>query len=250
MSNPKTIIDLAIIIPTLNEEDFIGRLLDSIFEQNVLPRELVVVDACSVDNTLEEIKKRQKKFSNLRFFSIPKSTISKQRNFGVNKTTAQHLLFLDADMELREADCLEKYFNEVLQKRSDVAAAPTLPDLNTFKNSVYFKTEDLFFKISKYFWPVITARNLYVNRQIFIKVGGFDEDVLVAEDQDLVHRIMKKGGKLTLLKTIKLYTSVRRVEQEGRRRYILKMALFAVRILLRGHRKSRVEYEFGNFKKF
>ncbi len=61
MSNSKIIIDLAIIIPTLNEEHFIGRLLDSIISQSVMPKELVIVDAYSKDKTIAEIKKRQKK---------------------------------------------------------------------------------------------------------------------------------------------------------------------------------------------
>lgn len=248
MPQPKAIIDLAIIIPTLNEEHFIGKLLDSIAKQSVLPQELIVVDAYSKDKTIPEIQKRQNKLTNLQVFQIPKSTISRQRNFGVKKTTSAHLLFMDADMELTKADILDTYFTEVLQRKPDVAAARNLPDINTFKNSIYFQAEDLLFKISKYFWPVITARNLYVRRKMFDRVGGFDENVLVAEDQDLVHRILKKGGKFILLKTIKLHTSVRRMELEGRRKYALKMVLFGLNILLRGHKKSKVKYEFGNFK--
>lgn len=250
MSEHKPIIDLAVIIPTLNEEHFIGRLLDSIIVQTVVPKELVVVDAYSKDRTIQEIKKRQSKMANLHYFQIPKNTISQQRNFGVKKTTAPHLLFLDADMELREEASLERYFDEMLKKKPDVAVAENLPDSNTFKNSIYFKTENLLMKFFKYFWPVITARNLYVKREVFDEVGGFDESIKVGEDQELVHRIVKNGGKLIFLKSVKLYTSTRRVDAEGRRKYALKMILFGFDILIHGHKKSRVEYEFGRFKKF
>ena len=54
MSDGKAVVDLAIIIPTLNEEHFIGRLLDSLIKQTVRPKELVVVDAFSKDKTIEE----------------------------------------------------------------------------------------------------------------------------------------------------------------------------------------------------
>lgn len=249
-TNNKQIIDLAIIIPTLNEEHFIGRLLDSIIKQSVAPKEIVVVDAFSKDKTIEEIKERQKKFSNLSYFKVPKSTVSHQRNLGAKHSTCPHLLFLDADMELRESSSLEKYFTEVLKRKPDVAAAQNLPDSDTWKNSIYFKAEDLLFKLSKYFWPVISARNLYVTLKMFDKVGGFDEEITVGEDQELVHRIVKKGGKLIFLKTINLYTSVRRMEQEGRRRYALRMILFGLNILLKGHKKSKVKYEFGKFKNY
>src|SRR3972149_8414331 len=170
----KPLIDLSIIIPTLNEEYFIGRLLDSIIKQSVLPKELVVVDACSKDKTVQEIKKRQSKLKNLQYFQIPKSTISRQRNFGVKKTTSPHLLFLDADMELQEKDLLEKYFKEVLEKKADVTTATTLPDSSYWKDLIYFQVEDLVFKLFKYFWPVIAARNFYVRRKVFEKLGGFD----------------------------------------------------------------------------
>lgn len=248
MSDAKTIIDLAIIIPTLNEEHFIGRLLDSIIRQTVVPEEVVIVDAYSKDKTIGEIKKRQAKLG-LQYFRIPQSTIAKQRNLGAKKTTSPHLLFLDADMELRGKDDLEKYFKEVMEKKSDVAAAENLPDSASVKNKVYFNAENLLVKFLKYIWPVVTARNLYVRRDMFNKVRGFDSSIAVGEDQELVHRIIKGGGKLTLLKTVKLYTSTRRVEYEGRRRYALKMILFGLDILLRGHKKSRVEYEFGKFKR-
>lgn len=257
MSHPKTIIDFAIIIPTLNEEHFIGRLLDSIITQTVAPAEVIVVDAYSEDKTIEEIKKRlasrrseQKKLTNLRYFQIPKSTISRQRNLGAKKTRSTHLLFLDADMEFREAGILGKYFQEVIKREPDVAAATTLPDSSHWKDLIYFQVEDLAFKITQYFWPVVTARNLYVRREIFDKVGGFDEDLAVGEDTDLVQRIVKRGGKLIFLKTVKLHTSIRRVAREGRRKYALKMILFGVNIFLRGYKKSKVKYEFGKFKDF
>ncbi len=138
----------------------------------------------------------------------------------------------------------------MLKKKPDVAAASNLPDSTNWKDAVYFRAEDLLFRISKHYWPVITARNLYVRREIFNEVRGFNEELAVAEDQELVHRIIKKGGKLIFLKSVKLYTSVRRMEYEGRRKYVLKMLVYGLNIFFHGHKKSRVEYEFGRFKKF
>lgn len=249
-NHAKEVIDLAIVIPTLNEEHFIGILLDSIIEQTVVPKEMVIVDAYSKDKTIKEIKKRQNKGINLQYFQIQKSTIARQRNFGAAKTSSPRILFLDADMELRGIDTLEKYFKEILQRKPDVATARTLPDVSNWKNAVYFKAEDLAFKVTRYFWPVVTARNLYVTRKIFGAVGGFNQEIMVGEDQELVQRIIKKGGRLIFLKTISLYTSVRRVEQEGRRKYALKMILFGLNILLKGYKKSKVKYEFGKFKHY
>lgn len=243
----RRLIDLAIIVPTLNEEHFVGRLLESIIKQTVVPKEIIIVDAFSQDNTIAEVKKRQK-ILNLRYFQIPRQTISCQRNFGVQKTTAAHLLFLDADMELKQVDVLEKYFAEVMVRQPDIAAADNLPNSKYWKDLIYFTAENFFIKLIKYFWPLATARNLYVKRSIFSQVGGFNESIPVGEDHELVQRITGIGGKLIFLRTAKLYTSVRRVKQEGRKRYALRMILFGLSILLRGYQKSKVKYEFGNFK--
>lgn len=248
MPRDKKIIDLAIIIPTLNEEHFVGKLLDSIAKQTILPEEIVVVDAYSKDKTIQEVKKRQNNLPQLRIYQIPRYTISRQRNLGVTKTKSWHILFLDADMELKEEDTLEKYVIEVLRKKLSLATAVNLPNSNYWKDKIYFQVENLSFKIFRFFWPVVSARNLYIHRKTFDLVGGFDEDLAVGEDQELVHRVVKKGGKMIFLKDATLYTSTRRLEKEGRKRYALKMILFGFKVLFKGHRKSKVKYEFGNFK--
>src|SRR4051794_40731780 len=102
-------IDLAVVIPTLNEEQYIGALLDTLASQTVQPKEVVVVDAFSTDRTEQEVKKRFKILPQLRFYQIPKYTVARQRNFGAHKTTAAHLLFLDADMQLPDPETLDKY---------------------------------------------------------------------------------------------------------------------------------------------
>lgn len=245
----RKIIDLSIVIPTLNEEHFIGRLLDSIIRQTVMPKEVVVVDAYSKDKTIQEIKKRQGKFPKLQYLKIPRKTISCQRNLGAGHTTSPHLLFFDADMELRSVDILENYFKEVLYRKPDIAVAKTPPDSNDWKDLLYFQAEDMLFKLLKNIWPVVTARNLYIRREIFNKARGFDEGLAVGEDQALAYKVVKKGGRLIFLSSVKLHTSVRRVVREGRMKYSIKMILFGLSVMIFGHRRTKVKYEFGNFKK-
>src|SRR6478609_8211708 len=106
------VIDVAIIIPTLNEQDYIGVLLDSLAMQTVKPKEIVIVDASSKDHTASEVKKRMPLFPSLQFFVVPKKTIAWQRNVGVSQTSAPHILFLDADMKLWKKDTLAKIWQK------------------------------------------------------------------------------------------------------------------------------------------
>src|SRR3989344_1151625 len=213
-------LDLAIVIPTLNEEHYIGRLLDSIAKQTVKPKEIVVVDA-----------------------------FSKQRNFGANNTSAKHILFLDADGQLKDPDTLKKYMDEVERRKPDIAAALNHPLSDYWKDRVFFKGMNLIFRAIKPFWPMATGMNLYIRRDVFEKVKGFDEMVRVGEDIELVQRVVKKGGRFLFLKYPKIYTSVRRLEEEGRRKFAKKMFKAFFKVIRHGHQKNDVEYEFGKFGK-
>lgn len=240
--------DCAIIIPTLNEEHFIGQLLDSIVAQTVVPRQIIVVDAYSQDGTVEEIIKRSNKLPQLEIYQIPRQTISKQRNLGAHYSTTPHLLFLDADTLLKEKDVLEKYMAEVEQRQIKVGAAPLYPLSNNWKDQVYFAGMNLLFKVARPIWPMVSGANLYFRRYVFNAIGGFNEEVAVGEDFEIAQRAAKKGHRLKFFKGAKIYASARRLQKEGRTRFTLKVLSTLPTIFRHGYRNISVEYEFGNFK--
>lgn len=245
----KKTIDLAIVIPTLNEEHFIGYLLDSIVSQNVQPKEIVIVDAYSKDKTIKQAKLRQKLLPQLKFFQIPKFTISRQRNFGVRQTSAKHLLFLDADTELRGKDVLLKYFTQIKDRSCDLAIATNISTTNYWKDKVFFTTMDLLFKFSKPVWPMATSINMYIKRETFEKIGGFDENIAVGEDFEIVSRLVKNNGRFSIISTPKIHTSPRRFEREGRIKFAFKTTRAFFRVVRYGFRNNPIEYEFGHFTK-
>lgn len=240
-------IDLSIVIPTLNEEKYIGYLLESIARQTIQPREVVIIDAFSKDKTETEVKKWVKKIPQLKFYQIPKDTISKQRNFGVKKTKSSRILFLDADTALIDDDTLEKYMEEVEKKKADIAVACNYPLSKHWKDKAYFEAANLTTKVGKHIWPMAVGINIFCKRNIFEKLGGFDENIKVGEDIEMVQRFAKKGYLYEVLQEPKIHTSVRRLRKEGRIRFVLMMinSFFASSIF--GYKKNPVikEYEFG-----
>lgn len=240
-------INLAVVTPTLNEEHYVGKLLDSLVKQTVTPQEIIIVDAYSQDKTIAEIKKRQKELPQLSFYQIPKSTISKQRNYGVFKATQPHILFLDADAFLKDHNALECYYQQILNDPVDIAAAFNQPDSRYWKDQVYFWLMNTLFKAIKPVWPIALGINLYVRRDVFQKIGGFDERIKVGEDVELVQRFVKKGQKFKLLKEPSVHTSVRRFEKEGRRRYTFKTARNLIVTTFRGYEHVPDDYQFGEF---
>lgn len=243
----RQVIDWAIVIPTLNEEKYIGALLDSIALQTVQPKEVAVVDAFSEDKTKQEVLKRQKNLPQLKFYQVTKSSISKQRNFGSGKTIATHLLFLDADMVLAST-ALASYAQEVEKKHPDVAAAINRPLSDDWRDKFMFEGMDLSFKALKPIWPMAQGMNMYFKRDSFEKNNGFDEEITVGEDHELVQRICKHGGKFSYLEKPKVFTSIRRIKKVGRLRFVVMMTVSLVFVLFVGYKKNPIKdkYEFGN----
>ncbi len=241
-------IDLAVVIPTLNEEKYIGGLLDSIAFQTVHPKEIAVVDAFSKDKTESEVKKFQKMLPQLKFYQIPKDTISRQRNFGVKKTKSSRILFLDADTALIDEDTLEKYIEEVEEKNAVLAVACNYPLSKHWKDMAYFQAANLTTKMSRHIWPIAVGINLYCRRAVFEKLGGFDEKIKVGEDVELVQRFAKHGVRYEVLEQPKIHTSVRRLRKEGRIRFVLMMINAFINHHIHGFHKNPIDkdYEFGN----
>lgn len=242
----KKSVGLAIITPTLNEEKYIGILLESIASQTVSPAEIVVVDAYSKDKTAQVVKSWQNALPQLKFYQIEKSTISRQRNFGVDKTTGANILFLDADMKLKDPQALEKYLAEVGQRSLDLAAAPNYPLSEFWKDGIYFWMMDMSFRLIRPIWPLCQAPNLFVKRDVFKKVGRFNEAIRVGEDHEFVQRSVRSGAKFRFLNTLRLHTSSRRLEKEGRVNYTLKNIKALYHILRSGYKDIPVDYKFGH----
>ena len=242
------VVDLVIITPTLNEEFYIGKLLTSIQFQTVQPKEIIIVDAKSRDGTIKEIKKYQKDLPQLQFYRIPKYSISRQRNLGVKNSTAKKILFIDADMKFKEKDALENLLHEAKEKRADFAIPQILPLSKKKLDEFLYMLHNGIPKTLKPIKPLATTQCLFVKRSILKKAGLFDEEIKVGEDFELVSRLKKFGGKFAILQNSKIYSSTRRLEKDGRFKYLTMLGFSALMITVLGYKKNPVQkkYDFGN----
>ena len=87
----------SIIITTFNSALYINKTINSILKQNFSDYEIILVDDCSTDNTLNLINnkfgKKIQTFSTDKNFGGP----SKSRNIGIQKSSGEWISFLDGD---------------------------------------------------------------------------------------------------------------------------------------------------------
>ena len=91
--------DVSVIIPTFNSENTIERAIKSIFNQTILPLEVIIVDDCSTHNKNKEVLlKLKSKYKNIKLiFLNVNSGPATARNAAWNIAKGKYIAFLDSD---------------------------------------------------------------------------------------------------------------------------------------------------------
>lgn len=176
---------VSVIITTKNEERNIQNCLESIKNQAYRNIEIIIVDNHSTDDTIKKIKELKIENFKLKIFQHGPER-SSQRNYGVEKAKGKYILYLDADMSLSKnviRDCVYE-----LTHRNLVALY--IPEI-ILGNSFFSKVRN--FERSFYNGTVVDATR-FIEKGIFMNVGGFDETMSGPEDWDLDKKIKRKGS--------------------------------------------------------
>lgn len=194
----------SIIIPVLHESKIINTLLDSLEHQKTDDTfEIIVVDGSPTQDTIQVISRQ-----NVLKYTSPQGR-GRQMNKGADHATGDILVFLHADTFLpSDAFSLIK---TTLENPRFIGGAFSLgirsknPILNLI---AWCSTLRSRLTRAPYGDQVIFLRTSY-----FKDLGGF-RDLPLMEDVELMRRIRKKGGKISILST-RVLTSDRRWKKEG-----------------------------------
>lgn len=102
---------ISIIIPTYNSAKTINRCLDSIVAQTYKDYEVLVMDGCSKDETIDIV--RAYKNEQIHLYSEPDKGIYDAMNKGIKRAKGDWLYFLGSDDYLYAPDVLEKVAGEL-----------------------------------------------------------------------------------------------------------------------------------------
>jgi len=196
---------LSVIIPTLNEEKNLPRLLKSIKGQNFKSIEIIVADADSKDKTIEIAKSEGVRI-------VKGGLPSCGRNQGAKFAKAELLLFLDADVFLPEF-FLEKSLKEFKERKLAIASFQLVPIESRFARVFFNIFYNFPIRLLEKFLPH-AAMGILIKKELFLKLNGFDESIRLAEDHDLARRA-KKIARFGIIKKAKLFVSIRRFQKDG-----------------------------------
>ena len=109
---------VAVMIPAYNEENTIARIIDdinNIFKKHYKNYEIIIINDCSTDKTLDICNEQKKKIKNLKIYTN-KVNMGKTKTIlgGLNLTNADILSFIDADYQYDPLD-LPKVIQKVIE---------------------------------------------------------------------------------------------------------------------------------------
>ena len=207
---------VSIIIPCRNEEKHIGKCLDSIIEQNYPKNrlEILVVDGVSTDGTKKIIEKYIQKYTFIKFLENKRKVVSPGLNIAIKHSRGDFIVIISSH-SIYKKDYLPKCIGYIQKYKADNVGGIEIAVSNSnslIGKSIPFLLSSLFGVGNSYYrigskkpkWTDTVACSCY-RKEVFDKIGLFNEDLVRNQDIEFNLRLKKTGGRILLVPEIISY---------------------------------------------
>jgi succinoglycan biosynthesis protein ExoA len=199
---------IAIVIPCFEEERYIGRCLESLisndYDKNLL--DIVVVDGMSKDGTRRILEDYAREYSFIRTLDNLKKSKPEALNLGIENTTADVVMRIDAHATY-EKNYISVLINTLNETGADNVGGvrETFSDGSAWGEAVKFGISHPL-SVGNSYWRTGIDRSIEVDtvfcgcyrRDVFDRVGLFNESLIRTQDKEFNLRLKRMGGKIVL----------------------------------------------------
>lgn len=222
---------ISIVIPVLNEESSIIQLIQHLndFAKDASRLEFVIVDGGSRDKTVELLHNFSKTNNemSIKVISSEKGR-GKQLHNGSKEATREILYFLHADSyppknyDQLIIDAVEKGNFAGCFRMKFMSRHPWLIIIGWF---------------SRFSWKASRGgdQSQYITRKLYDEIGGYNTEIPIYEDYDLIARLYDREQYYVIPKWLK--TSARRYHEKG----VLRLQWFYITIYWRKYRGASID---------
>jgi glycosyltransferase involved in cell wall biosynthesis len=207
---------VSVIIPCRNEETFIKKCVESIMLQDY-PKdkiEVLVVDGISTDGTRGLINDLMKVNEGVKMVDNPDKIVPRAMNIGIKSSRGEVIVRMDVH-SIYEKDYISKCVKYLYERNADNVGGIliTVPGGKTvFAEAIAFAISHPF-GVGNAHFRIGTSEPKYVDtvpfgcyrKEVFDKIGLFDEDLIRNQDDEFNLRLIKNGGKILLVPEIISY---------------------------------------------
>lgn len=182
---------VSVVIPVYNAAHLVSDTLDSVLGQSVQDIEVIVVD----DGSRDHIADVMQAYPQVKFLRQPNGGVSSARNLGVKHATGTWLAFVDSDdvwhkHKLRDQLHLARLHPDVplgisLSQSTDMGLLDFEPTIT--QDGPPCTLRPAFRDVFRF--PYLGLSGVFVRREDFLAVGGFDAGLRCAEDVDFYLRL-------------------------------------------------------------
>lgn len=198
--------DISVIIPLYNKASSIERALRSVLGQRVLPREIIVVDDGSTDDSASIVERIGSPLVQL--LRQENRGVSAARNRAMTQATGRWVALLDGD------DC---WAEDYLQEVEHLIA--TYPNCGAYGTGFWVETDNHrtmgdfpqqegvvdFFRLAMSHYVLIPSATT-LDRELALSLGGFPEGMRMGEDQYLWTKIARVARVAFLPRALAIYS--------------------------------------------
>jgi glycosyltransferase involved in cell wall biosynthesis len=184
---------VSVVIPTFNSERFLEKCLCSVKKQSYPNVEVIVVDNYSTDKTREIARK----YADL--VLLKGSERSVQVNFGVRHGRGKFVYRVDSD-SVAEPNVVGEAV-----KKCELEGFDAVCVHNTSDPSVSFWARVRKLERDCYADDELNVASRFLKKDVFEKIGGFNESLVAAEDYDLHNRLLKNRIRIGYIKSKEIH---------------------------------------------
>ncbi len=205
---------VSIVAPCRNEADYIEEAVKSILQNNYPSEliELLVVDGMSTDGTREIVNKLVKHDNRIRLLDNPKKIVPSAMDIGIKQARGDYIIRIDCHATFA-TDYISKCIEVSQRTGADNVGGymETLPGADTqIAKAIAKATSSRFgvgnstFRLGGPERQVDTVPFGTFRKELFDKIGLYDERLARNQDIELNSRIRKAGGRIVISPEIKL----------------------------------------------
>jgi len=235
----------SIVIPALNEEKYLPKLLADLTKQTYQDFEVIVVDGASDDKTVENTKKFKSKLPLLSILTSKIRNVSIQRNMGGNAAVGEYIVFNDADNNL-PTYFLEGLRYKIHSNSTDLFTCWSETSFKDNRDKTVTTASNLLIEanfLAK--TPIAYGSMIGCKRNIFLKTPMFNPEVGFAEDTDFVRSAVEMGYSFKVFHDPRYIYSLRRFHSQGTLKVIQKSAKLFIKYLSGQNIDQKSEYPMG-----
>jgi rhamnosyltransferase len=191
-------LNVSVVIPTRNAEQYIQDLLDKLCSQNVTVREIIIIDTDSEDRTVEMCSK----YDRVKIIKIKQSEFDHggTRNLGARSSSGDYIVFLTQDAIPENESFIEKLLKPFNDPRiaavygRQIAREDAHPiekfarEFNYPKHDILKSKKDINnLGIKTFFFTDVCSA---FRNSDFEAVGGFPENVIMNEDMIIASKLI------------------------------------------------------------